>query len=336
MIEIKGLNKLFQSGTEDIVAVKDVNLHISKGDIFGIIGFSGAGKSTLLRCINRLEEPDSGDIIIDGINMLNLNKSDLKEQRKHIGMIFQHFHLMNQKTVYDNIAFPLALDNWKKSDIEFRVHELLDYIGLTNRADSYPSELSGGQKQRVAIARAIANSPKVLLCDEATSALDPSTTENILDLIRDIRDKFNITVVMITHQMEVLRQVCDNVAIMDAGKIIETGDVVSIFKNPQTMISKKFIGTLGTPEGKSEIINPSEFSGKILRLTFLQHTHNKPIVSQLIKKFGLDVNIISGNINQLQKEKVGNLLIEIDCDNNTLEEIITFLHDSQVHTEVII
>ena len=335
LIEIVNLNKSFQSGTDSIGAVENVNLSIAKGDIFGIIGFSGAGKSTLLRCLNRLEEPDSGEVIIEDIDILKLNETEMRRQRKEIGMIFQHFNLMNQKTIYDNIAFPLKIEKWDKREIDRRVVELLQYIGLEDRAHAYPSELSGGQKQRVAIARAIANSPKVLLCDEATSALDPSTTESILNLIRDIRDKFNITVVMITHQMEVLRQICDNVAIMDHGRIVEQGDVVSIFKNPQTKISREFIGTLSTPEGKEEILNPDKFKGKIIRLTFVEHTHNKPIISQLIKNFDLDVNIISGNINQLKSEKVGNLIIEIDSTDEVLREVLNFLEQSNVHAEVI-
>ena len=234
LIKLDSVTKEFYTGNSQINAVDNVSLNIKKGEIYGIIGLSGAGKSTLIRCLNRLEEPTSGDIIIDDINITSLGKEDLRKQRKEIGMIFQHFNLLAQKTVYENIAFPLHLENWEKKDIENRVDELLSYVELEDKKYSYPSELSGGQKQRVAIARAIANNPKVLLSDEGTSALDPQTTKSILNLLKKIRDEFGLTIVMITHQMEVVKQVCDKVAIMQDGKVIEEYTVENIFKSPNT------------------------------------------------------------------------------------------------------
>ena len=218
MIELYNISKEFYSANSYINAVDDVSLDIKKGEIYGIIGLSGAGKSTLIRCLNRLEEPSSGSIVIDGVDITSLNEKDLRKERKEIGMIFQHFNLLSQKTVYENIAFPLHLENWSKSEIEERVDTLLEYVELEDKKYSYPSELSGGQKQRVAIARAIANNPKLLLSDEGTSALDPQTTKSILNLLKKIRDEFGLTIVMITHQMEVVKQVCDKVAIMENGK----------------------------------------------------------------------------------------------------------------------
>ena len=241
MIKLDNVTKEFSTTNAQIIAVENVSINIKKAEIYGIIGLSGAGKSTLIRCLNRLEEPSSGKITIDNIDITSLDKEDLRKQRKEIGMIFQHFNLLAQKTVYENIAFPLYLENWKKKDIENRVDELLNFVELEDKKYSYPSELSGGQKQRVAIPRAIANNPKVLLSDEGTSALDPQTTKSILNLLKKIRDEFGLTIVMITHQMEVVKQVCDKVAIMEKGKVIEENTVENLFKSPKTKIAKSFI-----------------------------------------------------------------------------------------------
>lgn len=334
MIEIKNLSKVYNNGSEDIYAVKNVSLKINKGEIFGIIGLSGAGKSSLIRCLNRLEEPSGGNIIIDGIDITNLNQSDLRDERKDIGMIFQHFNLLAQKTVFQNIAFPLELLKMSKIEIEERVDELLKYVELEDKKHSYPSQLSGGQKQRVAIARALANNPKVLLSDEGTSALDPKTTQSILNLLKKIRKEFGITIVMITHQMEVVKDICDRVAIMEDGIVIEENTVEELFRNPQTKTALSFIDSLqGNIE--EEIINPEDFRGMVIRLTFLGDSSKQPIVSRTIKNFDIDINILSGNINKLQESSVGHLFLELIGEEDEIKKAIAYLENEQVHVEVI-
>lgn len=334
LIEIFNISKNFSNGKSQIDAVKNVSLKINKGEIFGIIGLSGAGKSTLIRCLNRLEDPTEGNIFIDGVDLMQLSKEDLRKERKEIGMIFQHFNLLYQKTVYENIAFPLQLEKMEKIKIDDRVNELLDYVDLKDKKHSYPSELSGGQKQRVAIARAIANNPKILLSDEGTSALDPKTTHSILNLLKKIRDELDITIVMITHQMEVVKEVCDRVAIMENGQVIEENTVENLFKEPKTKIAKTFISSLqGNIE--DEIINPNEFRGKLIRLSFLGDSSKKPIVSKVIKNFNIDVNILSGNINKLQSTSVGHLILELIGEDEEISKVFSFLKNEDVHVEVI-
>lgn len=334
MIRLDRVSKEFNTGTSQISAVEDVSLHISKGEIYGIIGLSGAGKSTLIRCLNRLEEPTSGEIIIDDVNITALDKEGLRHQRKEIGMIFQHFNLLAQKTVYENIAFPLHLEKMSKKDIEKRVDTLLEYVELEDKKYSYPSELSGGQKQRVAIARAIANNPKVLLSDEGTSALDPQTTKSILDLLKRIRDEFGLTIVMITHQMEVVKQVCDKVAIMEDGRVIEENTVENLFRSPKTKTAKNFIAS-NTTSIEEEVINPQDFKGKIIRLTFLGDSSKKPIISKVIKNFDIDVNILSGSIDTLQSTSVGYLMLELIGKYIEIERALEFLENENVNVEVI-
>ena len=333
LIEIKNLSKVYRDGDKDIYAVDNVSLKIDKGEIFGIIGLSGAGKSSLIRCLNRLEEPSSGSIEIDGVNITDLNQNDLRNERKDIGMIFQHFNLLDQKTVFQNIAFPLELLKKDKSEIENRVDELLRYVELEDKKHSYPSQLSGGQKQRVAIARSIANNPKILLSDEGTSALDPKTTQSILDLLKKIRDEFGITVVMITHQMEVVKDICDKVAIMENGKVIEENTVENLFTRPKTKTAMTFIDSL---QGKAEedIINPRDYDGMVIRLSFLGGSSKEPIVSKTIKNFDININILSGNINKLQKSSVGHLFLELIGEEDEIARAITSLEDEHVHVEV--
>ena len=334
MIEIKDLSKSFYDGEKIIKAVDNVSLKINKGEIFGIIGLSGAGKSTLIRCLNRLEEPDSGRILVEGIELTSLSKKDLNKERKDMGMIFQHFNLLSQKTVFDNIVFPLQLEKKDKYEIENRVDELLEYVGLKDKKHNYPSQLSGGQKQRVAIARALANNPKILLSDEGTSALDPQTTKSILDLLKKIRDEFDITIVMITHQMEVVKDICDKVAIMQDGAVIEENTVENIFREPKTKTAQSFIDSL---QGniQEEIINPNDFKGTIIRLSFLGDSAKKPIVSKVIKNFNIDINILSGNINKLQLSSVGHLILELIGEDIEINKAISFLQDENVHVEVL-
>ncbi len=248
-------------------------------------------------------------------------------------MIFQHFNLLSQKTVYDNIAFPLQLDGQNKSQIKERVDQLLEYVELTDKKHSYPSQLSGGQKQRVAIARAIANNPKILLSDEGTSALDPKTTKSILSLLNRIRHEFGITVVMITHQMEVVKEICDRVAIMDDGKIVETNTVESIFRDPKTKTASTFINSM-TNVIEDEVINPTDFNGILIRLSYLGNNANQPIVSKIIKQFDINVNILSGNINKLQETNVGHLILELTGDDDQIGKAISQLRSDDVHVEV--
>lgn len=334
MIRIENLSKDFSIGKEKLTAVNNVNLNIKQGEIFGIIGLSGAGKSTLIRCINRLEEPTSGRIIIDGKDVTALNKEELRLMRKEIGMIFQHFNLLSQKTVFENIAFPLQLAGQNKEQIKKRVNQLLDYVELTDKIDSYPSQLSGGQKQRVAIARAIANNPKILLSDEGTSALDPKTTKSILTLLNKIRKEMNLTIVMITHQMEVVKEVCDKVAIMDYGEVIEEDTVENVFKQPKTKIASNFINSL-QENVEDEIINPNDFKGKIIRLSYLGDSAKQPLISKVIKNFDIDINVLSGNINKLQASSVGHLMLEFIGDEVEINRAISFLKSENVHVEVI-
>lgn len=334
MIQIENLSKEFTNGNKKLHAVKNVSLKIKKGEIFGIIGLSGAGKSTLIRCINRLEEPTNGKIFIDGVDITSLDKENLRLTRKNIGMIFQHFNLLSQKTVFDNIAFPLQLEGQSKSQIEKRVDELLEYVELTDKKYNYPSQLSGGQKQRVAIARAIANNPKILLSDEGTSALDPSTTKSILSLLNKIRKELNLTIVMITHQMEVVKEICDRVAIMDNGQVIEENTVENLFKQPKTKIANNFINSL-QENVEDEIINPKDFKGKIIRLSYLGESAKMPIISKVIKEFSIDVNILSGNINKLQANNVGHLVLEFIGNDTEINRAISYLKNENVHVEVL-
>ncbi len=244
MIEIKNLSKTFITSNSKIKALDDINLKIEKGDIFGIIGFSGAGKSTLIRCLNRLEEPDSGRILVEGKDITNMDKKELRSARRKIGMIFQQFNLLDSRTVFENIAFPLEIAGMRKQEVRSRVEEILQMVGLTDKAGSFPSQLSGGQKQRVGIARALANEPDVLLSDEATSALDPMTTYSILELLKEINRKLNLTIVLITHELDVLNHICRNMAVIEQGRIVESGPTEKFFTNPESDTAKSFVRIL--------------------------------------------------------------------------------------------
>lgn len=334
MIRIENLSKSFETNDENIWAVKNVNLHIKKGEIFGIIGLSGAGKSTLIRCINRLEEADNGSIFIEDEDINSLDKNELRNRRKNMGMIFQHFNLLSQKTVYENVAFPLELEGLNKAEIDSRVDTLLDYVELMDKRDAYPSQLSGGQKQRVSIARALANKPRILLSDEATSALDPKTTKSILELLDRIRNEFGLTIVLITHQMEVVKDICDKVAIMEDGEIIEINTPIELFRNPKTKTAKSFINSL-KPNIEEESINPKEFRGKVIRLSFLGSSAREPIVSRMIKMFNIEANILSGNINELVSTSVGHLILELWGANEEINNAINYLKTQNVNVEVI-
>ena len=334
MIKVENLSKIYKNNNEEIYALKNINLQIKKGEIFGIIGLSGAGKSTLIRCLNRLEEPSNGKIFIDESEITNIDNTNLRETRKEIGMIFQHFNLLSSKNVYKNIAFPLELKGLSKEEIDKRVNTLLKYVELEDKKLAYPSQLSGGQKQRVAIARSLANNPKILLSDEGTSALDPKTTKSILDLLDKIRKEFGLTIVLITHQMEVIKDICDRVAIIEDGRIIELSTVEEIFTNPKTKTATEFISNLklNTEEEIDYVRKPGS---KILRLSFLGENSKKPIVSKMVKHFDIDVNILSGNINELMSTSIGNLILEISGKPEEIEKAIDWLKDEDIKLEVI-
>ena len=335
MIKVRNLVKDFKTENGTFKAIDDVSFEVGKGEVFGIIGLSGAGKSTLVRCLNRLEEPTSGTVDIDGVCINDLDKKSLLETRRNIGMIFQNFNLFNQSTVYENIAYPLEIIGMNKKEIEATVEEMLDFVDLQEKRDSYPSEISGGQKQRVAIARALATKPKILLSDESTSALDPANTEQILNLLKVSVERYNMTIIMITHQMEVAKNICDRIAVMENGKIIESDTVENIFKYPKTDRTKSFIKSL--PDAiEDQIFNPDEFNGRLVRLHFDNTTAKKPIVNNLIKYSNCTVNILSGNINRLTKGDVsGYLTIELDGSDEDIEATMLELSEQNVGVEVL-
>ncbi|ATV70944.1 methionine ABC transporter ATP-binding protein [Fusobacterium pseudoperiodonticum] len=331
MITLEKVNKVYSNGLH---AVKDVSLKVNKGDIFGIIGLSGAGKSSLIRLINRLEEPTSGKIFINGENILEFNKKQLLERRKKIGMIFQHFNLLSSRTVEENIAFALEIANWNKNEIKERVAMLLDIVGLSDKAKYYPSQLSGGQKQRVSIARALANNPDILLSDEATSALDPKTTKSILELIKKIQQKFSLTVVMITHQMEVVKEVCNRVAIMSDGRIVEEGGVHHIFADPKNEITKELISYVHQ-QTDTEIDYLHHRGKKIVKVKFLGTSTQEPIISKVIKEYGIDISVLGGTIDKLATMNIGHLYLELDGDLSAQDKAIELMGTMDVIVEVI-
>lgn len=331
MITLEKVNKVYSNGLH---AVKDVSLKVNKGDIFGIIGLSGAGKSSLIRLINRLEEPTSGKIFINEENILEFNKKQLLERRKKIGMIFQHFNLLSSRTVEENVAFALEIANWNKNEIKERVAMLLDIVGLSDKAKYYPSQLSGGQKQRVSIARALANNPDILLSDEATSALDPKTTKSILELIKKIQQKFSLTVVMITHQMEVVKEVCNRVAIMSDGRIVEEGGVHHIFADPKNEITKELISYVHQ-QTDTEIDYLHHRGKKIVKVKFLGTSTQEPIISKVIKEYGIDISVLGGTIDKLATMNIGHLYLELGGDLSAQDKAIELMGTMDVIVEVI-
>ncbi len=342
MITITNVSKTYQSKNGQINALKGVDLKVDKGQIFGIIGQSGAGKSTLIRCINMLEVPTKGNIIVDNQDMTTLKAKDLRRARQKIGMIFQHFNLLTSRTIFDNIAYPLEIQGVDTQTIKQKVLPLLELVGLSDRANYYPSQLSGGQKQRVGIARALASDPKVLLCDEATSALDPQTTASILQLLKDINQKFGLTIVLITHEMNVIKQICDKVAVIEDGLIVEQGDVLEIFTNPKTKTAHEFISTITNhdlPANLSSKLLPydknSLADNLIVRLSFIGDSATQPVISSAIKLFNVDVSIIYGNIDTIKNTPYGTLIAEITGDAGKIQEAIAHLIEQQLQVEVL-
>ncbi|WP_018249248.1 methionine ABC transporter ATP-binding protein [Orenia marismortui] len=341
MIKINNLTKIYHSKDKEVVAFDNINLEIGKGEIFGVIGPSGAGKSTLIRCLNLLEKPTSGEVIVDGQDITKLSTLKLREARKEMGMIFQRFNLLKSRTVADNVAFPLEITGKNKGEISTKVKELLELVGLADKADNYPSQLSGGQQQRVGIARALANDPKVLLCDEATSALDPETTHSILELLEEINEKLGITIVIITHEMEVIKEICTKVAVLDKGKLAEQGDVIDIFTKPQAEVTKRFIQRIinaNIPEellSRVTVANPDK--GRLVKVSFIGESAGKPMVSELVHNFAIDANILYGNIDKIQGTPFGTLIIELTCEDSSLIEkgIKYLIEELGVRVEVI-
>lgn len=341
MIELNYISKVYE-GANRVEALKDINLSIKEGEIFGVIGLSGAGKSTLIRCINMLESPTSGEVIVDGTDLTKLSTSELREARKSIGMIFQHFNLLSSRTVYENIAFPLELQGLSKKEIKERIEPILDIVKLSERRDNYPSQLSGGQKQRVGIARALASNPKVLLCDEATSALDPQTTGAILELLKDINRRLNLTIVLITHEMHVIKEICDRVAVIEGGKILEEGPVVDVFTEPKEATTREFVNAIISQDLPKDALAHMTVSktwndgyNPMVRLTFKGNVTDEPIVAGLIRRFNLDVSILFGGVDYIQDTSFGRLIIVLDGDKAQAEEAISYLHELPIGSEVI-
>ncbi|EGS30297.1 MAG: ATP-binding cassette domain-containing protein [Peptoniphilus sp. oral taxon 375] len=335
MIEVSHLVKEFSNDGKVFRAVDDVSFQVQKGEIYGIIGLSGAGKSTLVRCLNRLEEPTSGKIFIDGVDMVALNKKELLNQRKDIGMIFQHFNLFLQKTVYDNIAYPLEIQKWPKEKIQARVEELLDFIDLKDKRGVYPSSLSGGQKQRVAIARALATSPKILLSDEGTSALDPINTRMVVETLKKTVKDLNTTIIMITHQMEVAKDICDRIAVMENGKIIEENTVEELFRAPKTKQTQNFISSLRESDDPDQSLDLTKYKGRVLRLSYDDHTVDQPILSRCIKDYQVDVNLLSGNMNRLDVKDFGYMIVEVLGPDQQVDQALAFMKEAGVYVEVL-
>ncbi len=340
MITLSGITKSYEGKTE-VHALKGIDLTVKEGEIFGIIGKSGAGKSTLIRCINMLERPTSGNVIIDGKDLTQMNERQLREARKSIGMIFQHFNLLSSRTVYENIAFPLELAGMSKQDIQKRIEPLLDLVGLSERRNNYPSQLSGGQKQRVGIARALASNPKVLLCDEATSALDPQTTKAILELLKDINERLHLTIIIITHEMQVIKDICHKVAVIENGKILEQGPVVDVFINPQYPTTKEFVDSIITqnlPEGLQSMPlsqKPDPAKHILVRLSFQGDVTDEPVVANLIRKFDLDVSILYGNIDYIQQVSFGRLIVLLEGSAEKKQQALEYIKALPIGSEVL-
>ncbi len=341
MIEFTHVSKDFGSGEKMVRAVRDVSLTIQDGEIFGIIGFSGAGKSTLVRCINLLERPTNGTVVVDGKEMTALSPKELRLARRKIGMIFQHFNLMPSRTVFGNVAYPLQGQGLSKQAIQNKVRKLLKLVDIADKETAYPSQLSGGQKQRVAIARALANDPKVLLCDEATSALDPQTTKAILTLLKDLNQKLNLTIVMITHEMAVVKEICDHVAIMEHGQVVEQGEVFSLFADPKQPITQNFIRTTSNLQKIEELIaegspvvqlQPGEV---IVRLSYVQKNVSEPLISTLSQRFQISLNIIFADIEIVQDAPIGGTVAILSGEREQITKAMEYLIEKNVGVEVL-
>lgn len=338
MIRVENVSKTYTGKQGTVEAVKDVSLEISRGEIFGVIGFSGAGKSTLIRLLNGLETVTSGHIYINEKDITTLKRKELLKERQKIAMIFQHFNLLWSRTVEENIAFSLEIAGVPKAERKEKVAELIDLVGLTGREKSYPSQLSGGQKQRVGIARALANEPEVLLCDEATSALDPKTTKDILKLLVEINQELGLTIVLITHEMHVVRQICHRVAVMEEGRVVESGEVIEVFKNPQQPITKQFVGEERVDDEIDEVFHHLSTSlrpGVTVRIQYLGDRTGDAVLSEAIRKLDATVSILQAKVNITQKGILGSMIILIEEESSKAEEVIEYLKQAEIIVEVL-
>lgn len=335
MIEIKNVSVDF----DGFKAVKDVSLTIEDQDTYGIVGFSGAGKSTLVRTINLLQRPSTGQVLVDGIDMLGLSKKELREKRKKIGMIFQHFNLLNNISVLDNVIFPIKRDKISKEEKKQKALKLLDLVGIKDKADAYPRELSGGQKQRCAIARALMSDPEILLCDEATSALDPKTTKQILELLKSLNEKLKLTIVIITHQMEVVKDLCNKCAVMEEGRIVEQGSTLEIFANPKNKLTKEFVETTTNVDQTIEDVKANigilKEDETLVQLKYLGDSTTEPLISDIYNKFGVETNILAGSIEFITGVPVGNLILTFKGEDSHIDKAIEYLLDREVGVKIL-
>ena len=341
MIKLNNITKIFTLPDKKLTALDNVSLHVPKGQICGVIGASGAGKSTLIRCVNLLERPTHGAVLIDDVNLTQLSEAELVKTRRQIGMIFQHFNLLTSRTVFENVALPLELENKSKAEIQEKTTALLALVGLSDKHNVYPANLSGGQKQRVAIARALASDPKVLLCDEATSALDPATTQSILKLLKEINRSLGITILLITHEMEVVKRICDQVAVIDKGRLIEQGTVSEIFSNPKTELAQEFISStfhITLPEEYLENLSDTPKHAKsypIIKFEFTGRSVDAPLLSQASKKFGVELSILTSQIDYAGGVKFGFTIAEVEGDEDAITQTKVYLMENNVRVEVL-
>jgi ABC-type metal ion transport system, ATPase component len=333
MIDIQHVSKTFMTGKNKIEALKDVSLEVNKGEIFGVIGYSGAGKSTLIRCVNLLEHPTSGKVVVDGTDILKLSRAGLRKLRRKIGMIFQGYNLLETANVYDNVAIPLKLEGVPKKEIRARADKYLEIVGLKERSNAYPSQLSGGQKQRVAIARALAHEPEMLLSDEATSALDPSTTDSILELLLKVNRELGITIFLITHELDVIQRICDRVAVMEQGRIVETGSVVDVFTQPKEQLTRQFVRNESKFQIPDAIYKDLLSTGELVYLTFLGESAKDPALAMLARKFDVLPSIIAGGIDQLKNQSIGNLLVHLKGEAGQIRDAVAFLKAQKIIVE---
>lgn len=336
MIRLENVSKTFQVKRSQVHALQKVSLHVKKGEIFGVIGYSGAGKSTLVRCVNLLEKPTEGRVFVAGNELTSMSHHDLNEARRNIGMIFQGFNLLKTATVRENVALPLRLSGVPKEEINKRVKKYLDIVGLSDREDSYPAQLSGGQKQRVAIARALAHEPDVLLSDEATSALDPETTEAILDLLLKINEELGVTILLITHEMNVIQKICDRVAVIEDGRLVESGTVLDMFSNPQHPTTQRFVNSVFADSLPENVVKPLSETGKIVTLSFIGDASTEPALAILSRQFDTSPNILAGHITQLKNATYGRLTVHLQGEQSEMDSALNYLKKKGVHVEEVV